>query len=813
MRKKAFLGLFILLWVSATVWAQDTINLIPYENETFGYTSLAPEGWNEVAPGALARQSAMTDITTLVQQSAPAISADDLLTALLPNLLLEEAPEPIGEATHNNLTWSRYYVDVIAPGGIEIAVDLAIAEDDSAAYVILMQTTPDDYDSLHEAVFVPVLEAFSTGAEDNADSPDDSTYSDPDGLFTVPIPTNWTAETIATDDGMNYARLVAPEDSVLAYFTAQPIAPDFDEDFGALLETAWQRVAPDFALTYREQDVFDSSDPAITGDYERVHVITYDTSADENGRITQGIVFTLEGYHYFFLIDTTLEAAQQRGAQINILNTGFTVTAIEEESLSAEDILPVDETIIANLEAYVADALETYDTPGLQVAIVQDGEVVYSNAFGTADLTTGEPLTTDALMMVGSITKTFTTTFMAQLADAGVLNFDEPAITYMPQFQFGEAELTDSITVANLVCACTGVPRRDLEFIFNTNELTATDIVESLAGFELYTDIGEAFQYSNQMVATGGYVAAMAGGASYETLDADFSAQLRANLLDPLGMSRTKLFIDEVIADANYATSHSLDIYGDVIALPIDVERTIEIIAPSGAIWSNVEEMTAYLQMLMANGIATDGTRLVSEQGLTRLWQPQIDITADAQYGLGWFLADYNGLREISHGGTTIGFQAEMAFLPEADFGVVILSNRTGSPVPALVKATLYEQVFGQEAEADASVRASLAIQDETVAEQRTNFIATTANLLDTVTGTYRNNDLGTMVVTLADDSTLQADFGEFVTRLQAYDDPDQPEATVFIMADAPLAGLTFNVEDGVWVLNYGAEEYSFVAE
>ena len=107
---------------------------------------------------------------------------------------------------------------------------------------------------------------------------------------------------------------------------------------------------------------------------------------------------------------------------------------------------------------------------------------------------------------------------MATLVDDGLMEWDTPVIDVLPTFALADPELTQEITVRNLVCACTGVPRRDFEVLMNYDDLSAEDIVESLASFELFTDFGEAFQYSNQMVETGGYEAATVAGAEYGSL-------------------------------------------------------------------------------------------------------------------------------------------------------------------------------------------------------------------------------------------------------------------------------------------------------
>jgi len=102
-----------------------------------------------------------------------------------------------------------------------------------------------------------------------------------------------------------------------------------------------------------------------------------------------------------------------------------------------------------------------------------------------------------------------------------------------------DPELPQQITLRNLVCACSGVPRRDFEVLMNFDNLSPEDIVESLASFELFTDFGEAFQYSNQMVAAGGYAAAAVAGAEYGSLHDGYMEAIQERVIAPIGMTST----------------------------------------------------------------------------------------------------------------------------------------------------------------------------------------------------------------------------------------------------------------------------------
>ena len=129
---------------------------------------------------------------------------------------------------------------------------------------------------------------------------------------------------------------------------------------------------------------------------------------------------------------------------------------------------------------------------------------------------------------------------------------------------------------------CTGGPGRDLGLLFNAAEQSAEDTVAALADFEFFTDFGEAFQYSNQMVATGGYIAAAAAEGSSADLEALYERALQERILDPIGMENTTVSFDAVRARGNYATPHMLTLDNTYEPISMDAEGVLIPVAPAG---------------------------------------------------------------------------------------------------------------------------------------------------------------------------------------------------------------------------------------
>jgi CubicO group peptidase (beta-lactamase class C family) len=551
-----------------------------------------------------------------------------------------------------------------------------------------MVITPEPPDARASAA--AQAEATSQAEEANpasAPASDEALYSDPDGRYTVPIPTNWTAESAG-----GYVALSSPQEQIQVFILVLP-----GDDLEAAVAEAWTTVDSSFAL--EPSQVLEL--PA-GGGIERAVSVDYDTGSPPS-EIVAAIAQLHEGQIYVLLFRGELGAVQQRAAQLGIIQSGFTIAGLDVVDLSGVEPLALDDAMLAEFERYIADALARFDVPGAAVAVVQDGEIVYAHGFGVRELGSDEPVTPETLMMIGSTGKTMTTMMMATLVDDGLMAWDTPVQEVLPQFAVADPELSRQITMRNLVCACTGVPRRDLEILFNVDTLTAEEIVESLSTFEFFTEFGEAFQYSNQLVAVGGYAAAAAAGAEWGNLYDAYVQEMEERIFAPIGMESTTFSFGVVTASDNYAQPHGLDVDAGYRVLPLRYERFVTPIAPAGAPWSTVLDMGNYLITELNSGVSPDGTRVVSAENLAVTFQPQVPVSAEASYGLGWIVDEYKGLPMLQHGGNTLGFTSDLVFLPQAGIGISVLTNaQTTNAFSEAVRYRLLELLFAQEPEADA---------------------------------------------------------------------------------------------------------------
>jgi CubicO group peptidase (beta-lactamase class C family) len=211
--------------------------------------------------------------------------------------------------------------------------------------------------------------------------------------------------------------------------------------------------------------------------------------------------------------------------------------------------------------------------------------------------------------------------------------------------------------------------------------------------------------------------------------------------------------------------------------------------------------MARYVQTELSGGISPDGIRVVSAENLEHTWQAGValhippeappDIAAFAgHYGLGWVVGAYRGQRAIWHSGGTLGFTSLVTFLPEADLGIVVLTNSVGSaagPMAYAVTFRLFELLFDQPAAFATEQAPGLAA----AAQGRADFLAQLGQVDPaTVTpylGQYANPDLGPVRLALRDGALL-FDAGAFRSELRPLLEEDGTVAG-YVPVDPPLGG------------------------
>jgi CubicO group peptidase (beta-lactamase class C family) len=631
----------------------------------------------------------------------------------------------------------------------------------------------------------------------------DTTVKTPSGA-TFTVASGWhLAET------PNLIVIQEPEKELSAAF-AEIVAPTVE---GAIAE-AWKRWKPEFSRQVRQ-----TTKPPATQGWDEIAQIAYETTADER-RVVVGAARRKGETYYVTLVDGALSAAERRGAQLNIALGSLKVAGRAEENLSGRKAKPLDPALAEQFLAFAEKARTLAGVPGAAIAVVQNGKIVFEKGLGVRDASGSQPVTPETLFMIGSMTKPLTSLMMARLVDRGAFTWETPVTKLKPSFALGDPEATKRVTMAHTVCACTGLPRWDMEFIFEWDGSTPEKRMALLEAMKPTTGFGETFQYSNLMVATGGYVAALTGTKTTDPARAYVEAMNR-EVLGPLGMTSTALSLD-VAVKREHARPHGRTLTFEPKPIATETERGVDSVMPAGGAWSNVRDISRWLLLELGDG-KLDGRQIVSESNLLERRKPRVKINAQQSYGLALFVDESRGLDAIGHGGNTFGFSADATFFPEHDLGLVVLTNvAAGNAYTGALRRRLIEILLGASEEAERGLAFGEQQRAEAIKKQMQEISLTPDPALVTpLIGAWTNDRLGRIEIREArgaacgdrGPSCILLDAGEWSGPLGMH--TDKAGTRRILMTGPPFAGIAFwpQEQDGRTVLLFetAQQKYLFV--
>ena len=558
-------------------------------------------------------------------------------------------------------------------------------------------------------------------------------------------------------------------------------------DLDRAVELAWRRAHPSFALPMAHPP---RREPP-SGGWEAVSRSDYRTAAAEH-RVALADARRFGGSTYVTLIDGDAAVYARRGAELVTMVDSWHPRGMREESFAGRAPRSLDPARAARLDAFIESSRRRLEVPGAAVAIIEGGRVVYERAFGVRKLGTPEPITPRTLFMLGSITKPMTTLMEAVLIDAGRFTWDTPLTRLYPAFAIGDRDLTARLAVWHAACACTGMPQFDLQNVFEFAGVTAEARMASLRSMKPTTRLGETFQYSNLMVAAGGYATAHAALPT-ASLNEAYAATMQASVFDPIGMTSTTVDFTRALAAPDWAWPHALGIDGKPGAFPPEIEANVAPIAPAGAVWSNLVDMERYVLTELADGVTPEGARVVSRANLRERWRQRIRNGASEGYGIGMEVGTIHGLTMVGHTGGLFGFGTTMFMLPDQGVGIIVLTNiRNGGnyaifPFNDPVKRRTLEEIFGGQDVASVMV--------DHYVDIRRDLVASALASLDTapdpawvrgLVGTYCNPILGRVTISAAPSGGV-FDVGEWKSRFVRKREVDGGRRLVLV--DPPHAG------------------------
>lgn len=624
----------------------------------------------------------------------------------------------------------------------------------------------------------------------------DTQRATPNGA-TFTAPANWTIRS-----GASLVIVDAPEgDSHVA------IVDSSASDAASAVAAAWAAYRPEARRPLK----LATPTPARNG-WEERRAFDYETSPNERA-VAQAIALRAHGTWTVVILDGTEPTFEKRGAQFGLIIQSLRPKGYQRESFAGRRALPLDQERIGQMKAFVESSMKTLGIPGASLALVDGGRVVYEGGLGVRELGQPDKVDENTLFMAASNTKGMTTLLLSMLADEKKLRWDQPVTEIYPAFKLGDANTTRQVLVKHLVCACTGLPRQDLEWIFEFKDATPESSLALLGTMQPTSRFGEVFQYSNLMAAAAGYIGAHLYDPSRELGDA-YDRAMEKKIFAPLGMTSTTFDMARA-QKANHAAPHADDVDGK--PAPADMAFNYAVVPhrPAGGVWTSAHDLIRYVQLELARGKLSNGKQLVSEENLLMRRRPQISVGEDQYYGMGLEVDSTWGVPVVHHGGSLAGYKSDLMLLPDYGIGAVLLTNSDmGGMLLRPFMRRLLEVVFDGKPEAVADVDGRAAHYKVALAKERERLVVPAATEeVARLASHYTSTSLGELTVRRGQLATV-FDFGEWKSTVASRKNDDGTVS--FITIDPSVMGFEFVVAERsgkrALIIRDGQHEYVFNA-
>ncbi|RDV13435.1 serine hydrolase [Pontibacter diazotrophicus] len=375
----------------------------------------------------------------------------------------------------------------------------------------------------------------------------------------------------------------------------------------------------------------------------------------------------------------------------------FAVLILLTSSIAAVSAQAITSQEIDNL---VERTMQTFQVPGVAVAVVKDGKVAHMKGYGVRSLNSAQKIDENTLFGVASNSKAFTAASIGLLVEEGKLSWDDKVVKHIPEFRLYNDYVTEEFTIRDLLThrSGLGLGAGDLMIFPDGNDFTVKDLLQNMQHLRSVSAFRTKYDNDNLLYIIAGEVVARVTGTSWS----DFTEK---RIMHPLGMTRSAASFDRLTDTTNTIDAHAL-VEGK---LQVIDRYELPFAAAAGGIYTSVNDLSKWIMMLMNNGKYGDNNQkqLLSENIIQEQWTPQTIIpfrgtssfnTHFTAYGLGWFLADTKGYKEVNHTGGLPGMVTQVTLLPELNLGIIVLTNQQSGEAFRTVTNTIKQAYLGMEA-------------------------------------------------------------------------------------------------------------------
>ena len=330
------------------------------------------------------------------------------------------------------------------------------------------------------------------------------------------------------------------------------------------------------------------------------------------------------------------------------------------------------------IDRLVNRTLETFNVPGIAVAVIKDDQVVHMKGYGVISITTGKKTDENTLFAIASNSKAFTSAALGILVDEGKITWDTKVIDIIPEFRLYNSYVTEDFNIKDLLThrSGMGLGAGDLMLWPDSSTFTRDDIIHNLRYLKQTSSFRTKYDYDNLLYIVAGEIVRRVSGQGWDEF-------VESRIMQPLGMTRSAASLNRVRDRSNMIDAH-VPVEGVLQVVPMYANTLLD---PAGGIMSSVADMSKWVMMQLNRGKYGDGNsrQMLSETVHREMWTPQTIMRLRnpgpyrshfAAYGLGWSLTDVAGYLQASHTGGLAGIVTQVTLIPELKLGIIVFTNQ-----------------------------------------------------------------------------------------------------------------------------------------
>ncbi|MEP6750830.1 MAG: serine hydrolase [Bacteroidota bacterium] len=341
-------------------------------------------------------------------------------------------------------------------------------------------------------------------------------------------------------------------------------------------------------------------------------------------------------------------------------------------SSAQKNNLTSDTKLAAAFDDYVKQVLPRWQTPGISIAVVKDGKIIFKKGYGLRELGKPQPYTTATLSTCASTTKAMTAVCIGMLVDEGKIKWTDKVMDLLPAFRLADPYSSSEITVLDLLTHNAGLGNADNLWVFGYSR---EEILQRMQLMEPAYSLRSSFIYQNLMYIVAGQLIRAVSGKTWDEF-------IKERIFAAVGMNNTFADHAAINSGMDFTTPHFKD--NDTVKV-IPYLHTNNI-GPAGGVWSCADDMAKWLLCIL-DSTKINGKRLLQPATYAMLFAPHAIVPQDIYptmdilkphwitYGLGWFQHDYRGKMIQFHTGSLAGLTAIAGLIPDEHFGIYIFGN------------------------------------------------------------------------------------------------------------------------------------------